>query len=239
MIWNSKNHYKRLKTLGMNKVLITGGTGFVGYWMQKTAPSNVACQFLSRADYIAAHWQATHWDYIVHLAPVSPYAVTSQAAKDNARLLYCSSGIVYHPENNIEYRRDKMNWEQHCLESGVDVVIARLFAFYGEGLDEHKAYTQFTKAAMTGQPIIVQGDGNVVRSYMHGSEMGEWLWAILLKGKSGEAYDVGSDEPITMLQLAKFIKSQKRSMSEIVVKGGTSPMPHYLPADTAKTKALL
>ena len=217
----------------MDKVLITGGTGFVAYWMNKTRPENMFVVYLHHEDYDRSLWQHTQWDYVVHLAPVSPFAVVSQAAKDNARLLYCSSGIVYHPEANTEYRRNKLNWEQYCLDSGVDVVVARLFTFFGEGLDEGKAIVQFEKRAAEHKPLRIWGDGSCVRSHMHGSEMGKWLWAILLKGKSGEAYDVGSDEPVTMLELAK------RYSDNIVIEGGKDIMPYYMPPNTAKTKALL
>lgn len=224
----------------ISSVLITGGTGFVGYWMGVTAPQDINVTMLNRGGYDSNVLEVvTGIDAIVHLAPVAPYRVVECAKRNNARLLYCSSGIVYHPENNTDYRRNKLAWEKYCLDSGIDLVIARPFTFYGEHLDEHKAYTQFTKAARQNSPIEIWGDGKTVRSYMHGSEFGKWMWAILLHGKSGEAYDVGSDEPITMLQLAKFIKSQLKSQSEIIIKHGQDPVPYYMPPNTAKTKALL
>jgi len=218
----------------MDKVLITGGTGFVGKWMRWTAPGNVAVFPIDRNDYAIGAWRDVRWEYIVHLAPIMPDLVVSQAAKDNARLLYCSSGIVYHPENNTEYRRNKINWEQYCLDSGADVVIARLFTFCGEGLDDNKAIVQFEKRAKAGKPLHIWGDGSCVRSYMHGSELGAWMWAILLYGASGEAYDVGSNEPVTMTELAR------RYSDNIVYElDKPVPMPVYLPVDTAKTERLL
>lgn len=223
----------------MDNVLITGGTGFVGHWMKETCPENVDCVYLNHATYIMKAWRSWSWNYIVHLAPVAPYDVIRVVKTNNARLLYCSSGIVYHPENNTEYRRKKLNWEKYCLDSGVDVVIARLFTFYGEKLDGNKAYTTFTQAARQNSDIEIWGDGSTVRSYMHGSEMGRWLWAILLHGVSGEAYDVGDDQPVTMLELAKFIKAHYNSMSKITFRNQPEPMPFYLPKATKKTRALL
>jgi len=64
------------------------------------------------------------------------------------------------------------------------------------------------------------------------------MWSILLHGKSGEAYDVGDDTPITMLQLAQLVNDAYGSKSEIVIDGGTDPMPVYLPVDLEKTKRL-
>ena len=236
----------------MNKnVLVTGGTGFVGSWMQRTQPEGVSALYLSRMDYISYKLNkpgtcVTHpsdkliYSHIVHLALVPPHLMIMLAKQMQARLLYCSSGIVYHPENNIAYRYDKLMGEKACLDDReLDVVIARPFAFYGEGLDKYKAYSQFTEAAKANKPIEIQGDGQTVRSYMHAGDLGRWLWAILLNGQCGEAYDVGSDEPITMIQLAKKIQGEHNSNAGIVFKHGDDPMPYYLPPNTDKTRRLL
>ena len=224
----------------MAKILITGGTGFVGRWMKETMPYGVGCRFLDRKgyDFFWDVWETETWDCIIHLAPVAPDRVIELAKRDNARLLYCSSGIVYHPENDTEYRQNKIKWEQECIASGADVVIARLFAFYGAWLDDNKAITQFIRAAKKGEPLRIWGDGNTVRSYMSGRTMARWLWAILLRGQTGEAYDVGDDKPVTMLELARMVVKYYRP-APILIEGGVDAMPVYLPRDTAKTKALL
>jgi Nucleoside-diphosphate-sugar epimerases len=215
----------------MPKVLITGGTGFVGHWMRQTQPAGLDCTYLSSLDYRLWYWHTLAWDYVVHLAPVAP-ARAIEAAK-GGRLLYASSGIVYHPENDNEYRRNKMQWEQECLDSGADVVIARLFTFCGERLSPDHAIVAFEQAAKEGKPLHIWGDGSCVRSYMHGAEMARWLWAILLRGKLGEVYDVGSDKPVTMLELARSFSNN------IIIEGGRDAMPCYLPTDTEKTRKLL
>ncbi len=234
----------------MKRALITGGTGFVGSWMKRTQPDGIQGVYLSCDDYNSYRWDKAgvnivhptdklRYNYIVHLAPISPTVAIRMAGQAQARLLYCSSGIVYHPENNTAYRYNKILGERACLDAQIDVVIARLFAFYGDGLDRYKAYTEFTEAAKANKPIEIHGDGNTVRSYMHGSELGAWMWAILLNGKAGESYDVGSDEPITILQLARQIKHEHNSDAGITILGGDDPMPFYLPPNTAKTKELL
>jgi nucleoside-diphosphate-sugar epimerase len=217
------------------RVLVTGGSGFVGHWMRKTQPDNVTAFYFNREQYMGAWWETMgDYQYVVHLAPVQPWRVIICAKRNNARLLYCSSGIIYHPKNNTEYRQNKIAWEKSCLQSSVDCVIARLFTFYGERLSCDHAYPAFERAAKKGQPLRIWGDGSCIRSYMSGEEMGRLMWAVLLRGKSGEAYDIGSDEPVTMWELAR-----RFSDNIIVENKRPDPMPVYLPTDTAKTRALL
>ena len=224
----------------MDKVLVTGGTGFVGHWMRQTAPPDLRIRYIGKSDYELRHWKWMTWDYIVHLANISPYEVLEFSQPFGIRVLYASSGIIYHDENDTEYRQNKLDWEKECLDSGVDVVIARLFTFYGEGLDDGKAYTQFVRAAQAGEPLKIWGDGSCVRSYMYGAELGRWMWAILLRGERGQTYDVGSDVPVTMLELAYGVILRYQSKSKIIMEPDHPvPMPYYMPRDTAKTKKLL
>ena len=132
-------------------------------------------------------------------------------------------------------------WEWECLGTGQNVVIARLFTFYGDGIlkDETKAIAQFVKAAKAGFPIRIWGDGSTVRSYMHGAEMGRLLWAILLRGQNGEAYDVGDDKPVTMLQLARMCNAAFGNRSQIWIENRPEECTHYLPRDAAKVKRLV
>lgn len=218
----------------MDKILCTGGTGFVGSWMYKTEPPALRVVYLSRAEYDLRRWRLHTWDAIIHLANIAPTEVLEHAQRFGSRVLYASSGIFYHTENDNEYRQNKIAWEKECRDSGVDVVIARLFTFSGEGLDDGKAIVQFERAARAGRPLVIWGDGSCVRSYMHGAEMGRWLWAILQHGVKGEAYDVGSNTPVTMTELA-----QQFSSDIIYERDRYVPMPVYLPVDTAKTEALL
>ena len=211
----------------MDKVLITGGTGFVGKWMRKTQPNDLISYWLSRADYDLESWKPIDWDYIVHLAPILPDRVIKLAKITGARLLYCSSGIVYVDDNDTEYRNMKLNGERMCQYANIDHVIARLFTFFGDGLDDNKAITQFFKSARAGKPLKVYGDGSCVRSYMHGAEMARQMWRILLDGKSKHAYDVGSTQTTTMKRLAERIHAFTGARIEYI--DADVPVPEYYP----------
>jgi nucleoside-diphosphate-sugar epimerase len=222
-------------------ILIDGGTGFVGHWLRVCKPKGWNVYNIGRARYDVMDWTKRKWDGIIHLAPVAPTKVLEIAKRDKCRLLYASSGIVYHPENEArrQYRADKITFEQECLDSGADVVIARLFTFCGERLDDKKAITSFYQLARANETIRITGNGSTVRSYMHGSLMAAWMWAIFQRGEKRRAYDVGSDTPVTMLELAKRVIQETMSASTIEVLGGVDPMPYYMPEDTSKTKNLL
>lgn len=214
-----------------NNILVTGGTGFVGSWIIKTW-KDAALVCLSSYAYDDPKGWDHPYRYIVHLAPVSPYPAIECARNNNARLLYVSSGAVYHPEyQDLIYRQSKLKWEQECLDSGVDVVIARLFTF----MDSSPMWCAFFEAARVGKPLEVWG--KCTRSFMHGAELGRWLQAILLHGENGCAYDVGSDRAITNIQLATRISNFTGCPIKYVDRD--VPMPVYLPPDTARTRELL
>ena len=211
---------------------ITGGTGFVGKWMRKLQPYNMIAYYYNRVQENRTGWYKKNANYIVHLAPVAPTFAIECARRNNARLLYASSGAVYHPEyQDKEYRSNKIKWEQECLDSGVDVVIARLFTF----MDSSRAYNAIFSAVRGGKRPQIATD--CVRSFMHGREMARWLWAILLQGENGHAYDVGSDRAYTMIELAKRIQAFTGCGYHEYL--GPVAMPTYLPPNIAKTKALL
>jgi nucleoside-diphosphate-sugar epimerase len=220
-------------------VFITGGTGFVGTWMRRKKPDGFHIVYVGKRGYQFDGWHKIPYKYIVHLAPISPIKVIECAKQNNARLLYCSSGIVNYPDVDSEYRRNKVEWEKECLDSGVDVVIARIYAPFGKGMrsGEGKAITTFFENAKHARPLEVWGDGSTVRSYMHGSEMARWMWGILLHGTSGEIYDVGSDRPTTILRLAQRISAITGCEINMVDKPISVPV--YLPQNAQKTKDLL
>jgi dTDP-glucose 4,6-dehydratase len=145
-------------------------------------------------------------------------------------VLFMSSGAVYgaQPPNMLRRREDSVDGPDPLLSSSAyaegkraaelmmalaqrdgigSAKIARLFAFLGPGLPLHAHYAagNFVADALSGGPINILGDGTDVRSYLYPTDLASWCFAILARGVDGRAYNIGSDDPLTIESLAKRI----------------------------------
>lgn len=145
----------------------------------------------------------------------------------NSRVLFMSSGAVYGvlpPElSHVDegwlggpdprdprsaYAEGKRAAETLCAiygkQSGLDVVTARIFALLGPmlPLDIHFAAGNFIRDAMAGRPIRIQGDGRPVRSYLYAADLAVWLWTMLAEAAPGSVYNCGSEEAVSIRELA-------------------------------------
>lgn len=147
------------------------------------------------------------------------------------RLLMTSSGGVYGPqppgmqkipetycgmpdpmEAGNAYSVGKRTAEHLCAlyanRYDLDVVVARCFAFVGQDLplDVHFAIGNFIRDALHADAIVVGGDGTPVRSYLHQDDLAVWLMTMLHKGQNGRAYNLGSDEGVSIAELAHLVR---------------------------------
>lgn len=173
------------------------------------------------------------------------------------RVLFVSSGAVYGPQPaEVEalredhpfapqttdvravYGHGKRMAEHLCalLSAQPDApacVIARCFAIVSPHipLDGPYALGNFMRDALAGRGISIFGDGRTVRSYIDGRDMAHWMFTLLRRGVSGEAYNVGSDRAVTTLELATAIRDVVDTDQSIQVHGrpDSSTRTVYLP----------
>jgi dTDP-glucose 4,6-dehydratase len=189
------------------------------------------------------------------------------AAHAGARkLLFTSSGAVYGPQPaglagltedypgapdslrvDSTYGVSKRLAEQltilHARRFGYEAKIARCFAFVGPHLplDGRYAIGNFIRDALAGEAIRVKGDGTPFRSYLYAADLAVWLWTILFRGTAGRAYNVGSEQDLSIADLAETVRSALDLSPPVLISRlpqAGQPCSRYVP-DTRRARTEL
>jgi UDP-glucose 4-epimerase len=127
----------------------------------------------------------------------------------------------------------------HHHERGLDCVIARLFNTVGprQSGQYGMVVPNFVANAVAGRPLEIHGDGTQTRCFCHVSDTIRALKGLMDRGGSGEIYNVGSQERISIGDLAARVLALTASGSELVhvpydevYSEGIEDMLHRMPA---------
>jgi UDP-glucose 4-epimerase len=103
-------------------------------------------------------------------------------------------------------------------ERRLDCVIVRLFNTVGprQSGQYGMVIPRFVERALAGAPLEIHGDGMQTRSFCHVSDTVRALKGLMDDGATtGEIYNVGSTERISILELAERVQAKTRSRSEL------------------------
>jgi UDP-glucose 4-epimerase len=127
----------------------------------------------------------------------------------------------------------------HHQERGLDCVIARLFNTVGprQSGQYGMVIPRFVERALADEPLEIHGDGTQTRCFCHVQDTIRALHGLMEGGGTGEIYNVGSTNRISILDLAELVRELTGSSStlefvpyERVYEQGIEDMLHRIPS---------
>lgn len=146
-----------------------------------------------------------------------------EAVKDRPieRLVYASSSSVYGDVAAIPMREDaylqplspygvtKLAAEHLChlyhVNHGVPAVSLRYFTVYGPRQRPDMGFHRFIRAALTGTPISLFGDGEQTRDFTFIADIVAATMAAGDRGRPGAVYNIGGGSRVTINQVLEII----------------------------------
>lgn len=160
--------------------------------------------------------------------------ILEECRRSNKRMVFASSSEVYgssqteamdenHPlDAQSPYAASKVAGDRLCKAYadtyGTEVVILRNFNTFGEWQNDTSygaVISKFTKAALTGEPLYIYGDGQQERDYMHVRDAVA-AYLICSDLPAGTVMNAGSGKTININALAEMIVSIADSDSPII-----------------------
>jgi UDP-glucose 4-epimerase len=195
--------------------------------------------------------------------------VLSQANKKKKKVLVASTSEVYGLSNDVPFREDgnlvmgattKGRWSYACSkaideflalaywrEKKLPTVVVRLFNTVGPRQTGQYGMVipTFVRQALAGRPITVYGTGEQTRCFGFVKDIVGALVSLMEKDEAvGGVYNIGSNEEVSINQLAEKVRELTGSKSEIVrvpydeaYEEGFEDMPRRVP-DISKVGAL-
>jgi nucleoside-diphosphate-sugar epimerase len=167
--------------------------------------------------------------------------VLALANKKQKRVLIASTSEVYGLSTDVPFQEDgnlvmgattKGRWSYACSkaideflalaywrEKKLPTTIVRLFNTVGPRQTGRYGMVipTFVKQALAGRPITVYGNGKQTRCFGYvGDVVGALIKLMDRDDSVGQVFNIGSNEEISILELAKKVKELARSDSEIV-----------------------
>jgi dTDP-glucose 4,6-dehydratase len=198
---------------------------------------------------------------IVKVGTLGTHNMLGLARAKGARFLLASTSEVYgdplvHPQPESYWGnvnpigpRGCYDEAKRCAEAftmayhrahGLQTRIMRIFNTYGPRmrLDDGRVIPNYFSQALCGQPLTVYGDGSQTRSLCYVDDLVRGALAVL-EGPDPMPFNIGTQDEITMLELARLIKRLTGSPSEIEFRPLPQDDPRQRRPDTTRAREIL
>lgn len=185
------------------------------------------------------------------------------AARHKARFVQASTSEIYgdpeqHPQREDYWGHVNPIGKRSCYDEGkraaeslcydhlragrVDVRVARVFNTYGPRMraDDGRIVSNFLVQALEGRALTVYGDGSQTRSFCYVSDLVRGLIALMEVPETPPGpVNLGNPDEVSILRLARRIRTALRSSSEIVFCPLPEDDPRRRQPDISRARALL
>lgn len=99
----------------------------------------------------------------------------------------------------------------YAAQYGLNVKSARLAQTFGAGIlpTENRVFAQFARSAMNGEDIVLHTTGESEGNYVYTADAVRAILTLLVKGESGEAYNIANEESHTTIRnMAELVASE-------------------------------
>jgi len=181
---------------------------------------------LKKARFLIASTSEVYGDPLVHPQPETYWGnvnpVGFRGVYDEAKRFSEAMTMAYHRYHGVETR------------------IVRIFNTYGPRMrvNDGRAIPAFISQTLSGQDVTVFGDGSQTRSVCYVDDLIDGIYRLLLSNEI-DPVNIGNQDELTMLQLAKEIIELTRSKSKIIFKDLPDDDPKVRQPDTTRAKSIL
>lgn len=126
-------------------------------------------------------------------------------------------------------------------QNGVDIRVARIFNTYGPRMlpNDGRVISNFMYKALKNEPIKIYGSGSQTRSFCHVNDMVDGMIAFMNQEKHVGPLNLGSEEELSIKQLAELIIELSNSHSEIYFESALEDDPNQRKPDLALARSLI
>ena len=139
--------------------------------------------------------------------------VSSSSVYGNAKVLPTPESAAPSPLNR--YATSKVVAEEAVLGAGGDPVIVRPFTVYGPGQRPEMAFARWIYALESGEPLTWRAAPGTARDFTYVDDVVAGLMAALVRGRSGEAYNVSGWRSVELRAALELLGSGAAEIREL------------------------